>query len=445
MSFTIDAGRSTAPISWPKPVLLFNVSRIALLVNGLPFNGLGGGALTAVNVGLALRRRGHEVVVLALLSVADTSKIEENLRVAEKMDLSLRLISSSAARPSYPIRAFTRRLQIFLKPEGALKPANRLVTELDSELEQLGPDAVLAYHWESVAAIPSRWRRISVALVGDPIHRAKSFRREWESRYPGATGDSSVLKLLRSRYFGSQNRRVLRFQVEQLKSCRIAGAFAAHHAAELEAEGASCAYIRTPIDAPASRWVGENNRPGEFSILLMGHLRGVATMTGIESLVDNIIPTLESRLPDGFNLKIAGGYFETLPTLLRERLEKHDRVHVLGHVENPSKILSSVGLLLVPTPIPLGIRVRILTGLSFGVPVVAHQANALGIPELLDGYNCLMGENGVELAHKCVELAQNPRLARQIGAQGRKTFRQYFSLERAGAQLDRFVFENLSD
>ena len=39
-------------------------------------------------------------------------------------------------------------------------------------------------------------------------------------------------------------------------------------------------------------------------------------------------------------------------------------------------------ILLVPNEIDIGIRVRIITGLSFGAIIVTHSSNLKGIPEL---------------------------------------------------------------
>lgn len=54
--------------------------------------------------------------------------------------------------------------------------------------------------------------------------------------------------------------------------------------------------------------------------------------------------------------------------------------------------------MIVPTNIPLGIRVRVVTAWSFGCPIVAHRANAAGIPEMQDGENALLADTDAELA-----------------------------------------------
>jgi hypothetical protein len=49
---------------------------------------------------------------------------------------------------------------------------------------------------------------------------------------------------------------------------------------------------------------------------------------------------------------------------------------------------------LAPTPINLGTRTRIIEGFSYGVCIVAHEGNALGNPQIIDGENTLLAGDG---------------------------------------------------
>jgi glycosyltransferase involved in cell wall biosynthesis len=95
-----------------------------------------------------------------------------------------------------------------------------------------------------------------------------------------------------------------------------------------------------------------------------------------------------------------------------------------GYVEDIHEEFRAADILLVPTPIDLGFRVRIAEGFSFGCCVVAHRANALGMPELCDGETTLMDDTGSGLAEAVVRCLRSTALRDQLGAAARATFEQ---------------------
>ena len=86
------------------------------------------------------------------------------------------------------------------------------------------------------------------------------------------------------------------------------------------------------------------------------------------------------------------------------------------------------------TPVPTGPRIRILTGMSFGCCVVAHEANRLGIPALVHDENVLLGESE-HLADLTIAALRNPALRGRLGEAGRRLYESRFTPERAGARL----------
>jgi glycosyltransferase involved in cell wall biosynthesis len=91
--------------------------------------------------------------------------------------------------------------------------------------------------------------------------------------------------------------------------------------------------------------------------------------------------------------------------------------------------------MLVPTDIPLGIRVRIITGWSFGCPIVAHRANAAGIPEMRNEENALLADTDLELANAVCRLLRDQALQNRLSNGGRSTFEQYFAESVAGQAI----------
>jgi glycosyltransferase involved in cell wall biosynthesis len=168
-------------------------------------------------------------------------------------------------------------------------------------------------------------------------------------------------------------------------------------------------------------------------VTLVGNLLGAATRPGLYVLARDVIPRLEQRFgPDGFEVHIVGKYAP--PDDLSEALNRPS-VRVLGYVEDVRPEFYQADVLLVPTPIELGTRTRIIVGASFGCCTVAHAANILGIPEFRHDQDILVGSSGSELADLTLRALEDRPLQRRLGDAARATFEQHFSLRTAGAHL----------
>jgi glycosyltransferase involved in cell wall biosynthesis len=219
--------------------------------------------------------------------------------------------------------------------------------------------------------------------------------------------------------------------VEMLRSCERFGAFGPQTVSWLRDKGlADCEYLRTPIPdpgEPVERPPHERPR-----ILLIGHLRGTATIDGLRRFA-RILPILDRQLgPNGFDVRIVGGYDP--PDFLRQMLA-HPSVTFTGFVEVVGEEFRSADVMLVPISIPLGVRVRILTAFSYGLAVVAHVANATGIPELSDAENALLGRTDGEIADALTRVVLDPNLAERLGREGRRTYKHSFTPEAAVGRL----------
>lgn len=302
-----------------------------------------------------------------------------------------------------------------------------------STLDDLKPDAVIAYHWDSLAAVYGWHGAPRLGLIGDPLHLPRLFRRELMKRYKSHERRLTALReAVKDRLIVSRQIRAMKLL---LRDCDACGAFAAHHAEMLRMLGVeNCSYFSTPVPDPIGQQM-TSAKSNKFKILHIGHLQGIATLSGIELLAADVIPVLKRRLPsDTFEIHLVGGFYEMLPDTLKRQLDK-PYVKIRGQISPPHDEFLSSHVVIVPTPIELGIRVRILTAFSYGSCVVAHIANVRGIPELKHGDNCLLGQSGRELAEHCITLYYDTALRHRIELRARATYDTHFSFERAGAAI----------
>ena len=397
-----------------------------MVSGGVPNPAASGGAVTAWTVMSQLLAEDHEVGVCVLRDpeLYDPTDVPAERRIEQVRALGasvVEVVSGSTAFFRSRPRGLGARLSRAWRPRDEELYPNLVDRDAVTEaVSDLGPDVVFVYHFEALAA--SRGLdRPRFAALGDPPHLSALYRFRDELPRPRA-----LRRIVRLQ---AQARHQPRLLVRYLNECAARGAFAAHHAAWLRRKGvADCEYLRTPVPDPVGdRWRSERDRlrPEKPRVLLLGHLQGIVTLDGLRVFAREILPRLEAALgADGFEARIVGGYEP--PSRLARALDR-PAVRFLGHVEEAGEEFGSASVMLVPNSIPLGVRVRILTGFSYGACVVSHRANMRGIPELEHGRNALLGGSGAELARAALDAIADDGLRAQLEEGGRRTYEESFA------------------
>lgn len=405
----------------------------------MPSPTTGGGALTSWTTLRHLADRGHETNCLVLHDPRyyDPSSLDVRERIervrAAGVDV-VPIVSRAGSVIDSASRSPGARLRRLWRP-GTLELAPHAVDAdaVAEAVDDLRPDAVFVYHFEALAASGRIRSAPRLAAVGDPSHLPALYR--WRADWPSPRAARTAVHLQ------ARLRTQPRLLVEELRRCEAYGAFAAHHAAWFRRRGAAaCAYLRTPVPDPLAAAPGEAGAapaPGERPrLLLLGHLKGIATLEGL-GVFARMLPHLDEAFGrNGYDVRVAGG-FEP-PAALRHALD-HPAVEFLGHSEEPGPELLGAHALVVPTSIPLGIRVRILTGFSYGCCVVAHSANALGIPELVHEENALLAGDPRGLAACVVRAVSDAPLRGRLEAGGRQTYERHFAPPVAAGRIEEML------
>jgi len=292
-------------------------------------------------------------------------------------------------------------------------------------VERLRPEAVLAYGFEALAA-SVEIAAPRFAATSDPPHlalRVRTWRRWREQRRPVRMVREAVA-------LQSALRAHPRVALDLLRGCDAVGAFGGHHAEWLRRLGVDCGYYHTPIADPGEPEQQRDNDP--LRVLLVGHLRGTATLDGFR-IFQKMLPHLERGLAARqFEVRVVGGY-DPPPELAR--VLEHPSVRLVGFVADVDEEFRAADVVLVPVSIKLGVRVRILTAFAFGKCIVAHDANALGIPELAHDENALLGGSPAELAQRVLDALADAELRARLGAGARRTYERFFTPAHAGVEL----------
>lgn len=395
--------------------------KVALLSHGLPQPSSLGGPMTAWAVLAQLAAEGHDATVLALRYPGDPFYSAEREQAVEETAAGLVVIPVG---PEHELRSPAGTVELRAGPGlERIFPTAGLRPRVEEALRAARPEAIFAYHWDTLAA--SHRLRVAprLGVVDDLWHMPN--RRRWQRARPAAS--RSYLYWTLSTLRGL--RPTTKAMVALLRDCEASGAFQAETAAWLRGKGVPrCEYLHAPLtDAGGPHWKARraevrNERPR----ILLGpsQLGATSTRAGLQLFATEILPALERELgPDGFRVRVVG---EGDPPAELARLLPRPSVVLTGRIEPADEEFLAADVQLVPTPYVLGKRVRIIVGWSFGCCVVAHAAEAVNLPELRNGVNALLGGDGASIAGAVVRAVREPDLARRLGAGGRSTYETLF-------------------
>jgi glycosyltransferase involved in cell wall biosynthesis len=95
-------------------------------------------------------------------------------------------------------------------------------------------------------------------------------------------------------------------------------------------------------------------------------------------------------------------------------------LEVTGYVANPAPYLAETAAFIVPLLAGGGMRVKIIDGWSWGLPIVSTRVGAEGV-EAAHGANMLLADDPAAFARAVVDLLTDPALNEKIAQGGRRT------------------------
>ncbi len=120
-----------------------------------------------------------------------------------------------------------------------------------------------------------------------------------------------------------------------------------------------------------------------------------------------------------------------------------DRIDVRGHVKNLAPLFAACRLSVAPLRYGAGTKGKIVTSLSFGVPVVATSIAAEGMG-LQHEENILIADTPDAMADQIVRLYDNADLWARLSSNGYQAFLREFSIAQ-GSHKILSIFDGLID
>ena len=144
--------------------------KVAVLSHGLPQPSSLGGPMTAWAVLAQLAAEGHDATVLALRYPGDPFYSAEREQAVEETAAGLVVIPVG---PEHELRSPAGTVELRAGPGlERIFPTAGLRPRVEEALRAARPEAIFAYHWDTLAASHRLLRRATDTIAGEVTHRS---------------------------------------------------------------------------------------------------------------------------------------------------------------------------------------------------------------------------------------------------------------------------------
>ncbi len=175
--------------------------------------------------------------------------------------------------------------------------------------------------------------------------------------------------------------------------------------------------VDVPIHIGRSFALFENELSNNYNpdlppqLLFVGGESHYPNKEGLKWFLDEVFPLIQAKSQE-CSIKITGNWSQEF----KNKYENNHVVQFTGFVKNLDEVYKD-SILVTPIRIGSGIRIKAITGLAHGVPVVSTSLGISGIPGLADNENVMIADKPDGFASKVVLLLNNPALRKKISDQ----------------------------
>jgi len=190
-------------------------------------------------------------------------------------------------------------------------------------------------------------------------------------------------------------------------------------------------FATIPICVDPQQTLAVRHQPAAApTILHLGTMFWPPNVAGVLWFAREALPLIHRELPE-VRFVVVG---KNPPAEVRA-LTADSRVEVIGYVADPEPYLAAADAFVVPLHAAAGMRVKIVDGWLWGLPIVATPIGAEGI-EVRDGENILIAGDAAAFAAAVLRLLNDPPLNDRLRAAGRAWVEAKYAWQVAYQQVD---------
>ncbi|MEE8369873.1 MAG: glycosyltransferase family 4 protein [Dehalococcoidia bacterium] len=388
--------------------------RVLFLSSSLPYPADSGGAIKTASILEYLRRR-HDVRVLCFQRRALT---QEQARWCAEIG-SVETVSLNRGRtPLNLVRSYLRSIPLSIERNRS----ERMAALVSQRLSDESYDVVFVDGWLMAQYLPRGFGGLTV------LHEHNAEHVMWR-RQAEREGNPLLRALIRLEY-----RRVRSYEASILS--RFDAVFAVSDADRraLIELGAGPERLRvlpnlpdpTLLERPALSFAA-----AEPVILYLGTLSWPPNVEGLQHFLSSVFHLLRQRVPEA-RFVVAG---KGAPAWLERLAGRTAGVEFVGPVEDAEPLYRRARVVIEASRSGGGTRLKVLTALARGLPVVASPEGAEGL-ELVAGEHLLIASDAESTVEAVRRLLSEEDLWRTLSENGRALVRSHYLAEVAYGPLD---------
>ena len=163
-------------------------------------------------------------------------------------------------------------------------------------------------------------------------------------------------------------------------------------------------------------------------MLFIGNFEHPPNTDAMVFFLDEVFPLVHKENPD-LNLLIVGGH---VPSHLKSRAT--EQIQFTGFVTDITPLFDNIRLSIAPLRYGAGVKGKINSSMSYGVPAVVTSMAAEGM-NLIHGKDILIADEAEDFAREILRLYEDETLWQKLSAAGKENIETHFSFSAAEKQL----------
>ncbi|MCL4262335.1 MAG: glycosyltransferase [Anaerolineae bacterium] len=368
-----------------------------------------------------LTQAGHEVTLVAFCRESDKPAHIDHMRQLCH-ELHTVLMRRSRVKDVWYLGTSLLRRRPFLITRDTVDDMHQLIKTL---VQQNDFDAVHADQlWMAQYALTAKQEKPALTAVLDQ-HNATYL-------IPQRLADSAGNPLLKQ-ILKQESRHMAQFEVAMCRQFdRVVWVTADDKVAVAAAAGKVAGQITGPVipicadpeAKPAVARAADARR-----VTFLGGLHWPPNAAGVVWFAREVWPLIHRAAPEALFTVIGKEPPAELQTLNLPNLD------VTGYVDDVTPLLQETAVFIVPLHAGGGMRVKIVDGWSWALPIVSTTIGAEGI-EYGDGRDIVIADTDPDFAQAVIRLLQEPEQAAQLGQHGRATLEARYDWRKTYRQWD---------